>query len=178
MNLFVDRGYDNTPLSLVAKEAGLSKAGIYHYFESKERLLYSLHQYEIEEKLLPILEKTKSAPDSEKSLRGFIHDFISLLNMNPGSRVLIHEAKRLEPSHHQEINKVWRRLLDVITDHIGGLQDEGKASKTLNKTFAAFSLIGMCVWTSYWVDKSKPESISELARTYASIFLNGIKADL
>ncbi len=178
IDLFIERGYDNTPLSLVARETGLSKAGIYHYFESKEHLLYLIHKHDIEENLLPILEKTEAEPDPDKRLRGFIHEFINLLNSNHGSRILIHETKRLEPSHYQEIIKSWQRLLNVITDTIGRLQEKGKASKTLNKRFTAFSVIGMCVWTSYWFDRSRPESIDELARTFASIFMNGIKADI
>jgi DNA-binding phage protein len=32
LKLLIERGYDNIPLSLIAKKAGLSKAGLYHHF--------------------------------------------------------------------------------------------------------------------------------------------------
>lgn len=37
--LFSERGYEETPISLIMGEAGLSKAGMYHYFASKEEIL-------------------------------------------------------------------------------------------------------------------------------------------
>ncbi len=40
--LFARRGFYNTPISLIAKEAGISKGLIYNYFDSKESLLYEI----------------------------------------------------------------------------------------------------------------------------------------
>ena len=49
----------------------------------------------------------------------------------------------------------------------------GRVEK-INKTFAAFALIGMCSWTFYWFDYERQESGEELAETYARIFLKGV----
>lgn len=37
--LFSERGFDETPISLIMSESGLTKAGMYHYFSSKEEIL-------------------------------------------------------------------------------------------------------------------------------------------
>jgi len=37
-------GFHNTPMSLIAKEAGVSAGIIYHYFESKEALIHELYR--------------------------------------------------------------------------------------------------------------------------------------
>jgi AcrR family transcriptional regulator len=37
--LFSDRGFEETPISLIMSESGLTKAGMYHYFSSKEEIL-------------------------------------------------------------------------------------------------------------------------------------------
>ena len=42
LRLFLERGYDNTPMSLLAKKLGLTKAGIYHHFASKEDLFLTM----------------------------------------------------------------------------------------------------------------------------------------
>ena len=42
LKLFANRGYYNTPISLIARDAGISKGLIYNYFDSKETLLYEI----------------------------------------------------------------------------------------------------------------------------------------
>ena len=38
LKLFLQKGYDRASLKEIAREAGVTKGGIYHYFESKEHL--------------------------------------------------------------------------------------------------------------------------------------------
>jgi len=44
MRLFAEKGYQNTSISMIAKEAGMAKGALYHYFKSKEELLLSVIQ--------------------------------------------------------------------------------------------------------------------------------------
>jgi AcrR family transcriptional regulator len=46
--LFFERGYDSTSMDEVARRAGVSKATVYAYFESKENLLLQLIHDEVE----------------------------------------------------------------------------------------------------------------------------------
>lgn len=43
MELVTEHGFYATPMSLVAKRANVAAGTIYHYFESKEELIYALH---------------------------------------------------------------------------------------------------------------------------------------
>ena len=42
LELFATRGYHSTSISMIAKEADISKGLLYNYFESKEELLNSM----------------------------------------------------------------------------------------------------------------------------------------
>ncbi|MEM6429825.1 MAG: TetR/AcrR family transcriptional regulator [Deinococcota bacterium] len=42
LNLFATRGFSNTPVSLIAKQAGVSQGLMYRYFDSKEALLQEI----------------------------------------------------------------------------------------------------------------------------------------
>ena len=44
LNLIAANGFHGTPMSLVAKEAGVSAGIIYHYFESKDALIDELYR--------------------------------------------------------------------------------------------------------------------------------------
>lgn len=44
LDLLVEHGFHNTPMSLIARDAGVSAGIIYHYFESKEELILELYR--------------------------------------------------------------------------------------------------------------------------------------
>lgn len=49
MQLFAQRGYDATPISLIAKTAGVSQGLLYNYFESKTALLRAIFERSFEQ---------------------------------------------------------------------------------------------------------------------------------
>jgi AcrR family transcriptional regulator len=176
LDLFLERGYDATPMSLIAKRAGLTKAGIYHHFESKEELLYFVHKRHIEGLLLPMLEATASVTSAEKRIETFIREYALLLTRYPFLRVLINETKRLSPERKQDIRNAWRMGLNLVRDAIVELQQAGRCSPDLNPTYTAFAAIGMCSWICNWFDPNRRESGDDVARTMVQVFVRGILA--
>ncbi|MGO9046219.1 MAG: TetR/AcrR family transcriptional regulator [Xanthobacteraceae bacterium] len=177
LRLFLERGYDNTPMSLLAKRLGLTKAGIYHHFPSKEDLLFVVHKTAMERQLKPVFEAVARESDPERQLRIFLYDHTRMLALDPAAMLLIREARRLSPKHLQEIKKTWRRGFDVVRDAIVELQRQGRCRADFNPTFAGFAAIGMASWISYWFDPKRPESAEPLAQTIADIFITGLLAE-
>jgi len=173
LKLFTERGYDNTPLSLIAKTLGLSKAGLFHYFESKEHLLFLLHDFTVKRDMIPIIEGAESIQDPEERLRCFLESYTQLLARTAYSRVLIHEVRRLTPDHYTAIRAIWRRAFDLVRDTLKELELSGRA-KRLDMTFATFALIGMCSWVFYWFDYSRKDAAGKLSETFKEIFLSGV----
>ena len=172
LKLIIERGYDDTPLSLIAKELGFSKGGLFHHFSSKEQLLYEIIDYVLKKNFLPIIENAKKIQDPEKQLTYFFKGYTKLLSEGPVALVAIHEARRLDPEHYKEMRKIWRDALDFLYGAIDKMQAAGKAKK-LNKAFSAFALVGMCSWVYYWFDYSRKESAEELFDTFSEIFFRG-----
>lgn len=172
--LFLEHGYDATPMSLVAKHTGLTKPGIYHHFESKEHLLYVVHRNHIDRLLLPMIERASGEADPEARLRRFLYDYSFLLTHDPSARLLINEAKRLAPEHYAYIREAWRAGLDLIRGAIVALQTVGRCDASINPTYAAFAAIGMCSWIFNWFDQSRPEAGAEVARTMEDLFVRGL----
>ena len=71
LRLFLERGYDNTPMSLLAKRLGLTKAGIYHHFASKEDLLFLVHQTAMERGLEPVFDAAARETDPSHGCGSF-----------------------------------------------------------------------------------------------------------
>ena len=174
LELFIENGYDQTPLSQIAHELNLTKAGLYHYFQSKEELLFFLHQHNMEINFIPVLDAAEKIADPEKRIAYFLKHYTeSSLTKSAAAKVLIHEINRLQPEHQKIIKKTWRRAFNILRNAISELESAGKI-KGINKTFAAFAAIGMCSWTFYWFDYNRGKTGSELSDTYTKIFLNGL----
>ena len=47
LDLIKDHGFHGTPMSLVAKNAGVAAGTIYHYFEGKEQLICELYRFNL-----------------------------------------------------------------------------------------------------------------------------------
>lgn len=177
LELFIAQGYDATPLSHIAKALGLTKAGIYHYFKSKEELLFYIHDRNMKRDLIPIIEGAEKIKDPVKRISYMIENYTEKsMTIDSSARVLVHEVGRLKYNHQKIIRKSWRKFFYLIRNAISELQSSGKARK-IDETFAAFALIGMCSWTFYWFDHERKESAKKLSETYVNIFLKGIMKD-
>ncbi len=174
LQLFLERGYDNTPLSAVAERLGLTKAGVYHHFATKEDLLFMAHRRTMERQLLPLLAEAEAEPDPEKRLRKFIFEHARTLALEPTTGLLIREARRLVPKHLAEIKKSWRRGLKVLRNSVAELQARGRCRTDVNPTHAAFAAIGMTNWIPFWFDPTRPDSADEVARAMQVLFMDAL----
>ncbi len=174
--LILERGYDNTPMSVIAKTLGMTKAGIYHHIETKEDLLYAVHRRAIDQFLLPIMERADLVPEPEARLRLFLFEYAHLMTRDPAARVLINEARRLSPERYEEIRGVWRRGYHLVRDCIAALQATGRCRNDVDPGHAAFAALGMCAWILYWFDYKRPTTGNEIAATMCDIFMSGMLA--
>src|SRR5262250_3597133 len=70
--LFRDRGFDATSVSDIARALDMTKAGLYHYFTSKEALLFEIMMFGLERVHDEVLEPVRAIRDPEERLRQLI----------------------------------------------------------------------------------------------------------
>jgi AcrR family transcriptional regulator len=173
LDLFIKKGYDATPMSMIAKVLGMSKANLYYYFSSKEDLLYQIHLDDLKRRFIPIIEEAERLRDPEDRVVLFLRKFTLMCTSSPASRVLVHEIRSLNEVHYYEITSIWRRAYKVVCGAIKELQDSGRARK-LRESFLTFLGTGMVFWIVYWFDYSRQANAEELAETLVEVFLNGL----
>jgi TetR/AcrR family transcriptional regulator len=173
LEIFLKRGYDNTPMSHISKALGISKAALYHHYPSKERLLYHIIDHMMKKNFIPILDEAEKIHDPEARLIYFIKHYTKLMTDDSSPKIIIHEARRVNPQAYKMIKEVYRRVFDLIKGTIMELETSGKI-KTLNPSFTAFAVIGMSSWTFYWFNYSRKESSEELANTFIEMIFKGI----
>lgn len=69
--LFSEKGYENTPLSLVCETAKVSKGLIFHHFKSKDHLLRAIFS-----KTTEMIKEINRAEEKENSPQEKLHDLL------------------------------------------------------------------------------------------------------
>jgi AcrR family transcriptional regulator len=173
LDLFIQKGYSGTSISMIAKALGMSKANLYHYCSSKEDLFYKIHLDYLEKHFIPIIEEAEQLSDPRDRI-AFILKRLTLLNAsNKASRVLVPDIINLSRSHHKEIITIWRRAYDVVCSSVKELKRSGKTAK-FRESFLTLLGFGMANWIAFWFDYGRQVNAEELAETLVQTFLNGL----
>lgn len=172
--LFASRGFDGTPVRKIAEEAGLSVAGMFHYFSSKEEILFDIMIIFLDEglrKLKRICESDKDPVEKLEEVCKFFAEYFA--GHQDQLRILSSEGKALTLEHRQTFKDRQRQYVDLIRRLLEDLVRKGIA-KEIDPTVMAFLFFGMVLWTSQWYSpqgKVKPE---ELGQILGEVFLRGI----
>ena len=75
MEIFLKKGYENTTMESIAKKAGISKGGLYHYFKSKDMILMFVNQ-KISEEIEKIAYASMEMPSVKEALMFYIENYI------------------------------------------------------------------------------------------------------
>lgn len=98
LTLFRERGFDETTLRDVAREAGLSLGAAYYYFKSKEAIVGAYYDYVQEEHLARSREAFGKGGDLRTRLRAALHTKLDIMQ---GDRRLVRALFRYggDPEH-------------------------------------------------------------------------------
>jgi len=82
IDVFLEKGYEITTMDAIAKKAGISKGGLYHYFPSKEMVLIFAN-----EKISQKVQEIMAAASKRSSVKGgilyYIENYICYWLENP-----------------------------------------------------------------------------------------------
>src|SRR5229473_7263273 len=70
--VFYEKGYEGASMRDLSRATGMSLAGLYYYFESKERLLYLIQKHTFTTIMEQVRERLEDANQPEQRIRVFI----------------------------------------------------------------------------------------------------------
>lgn len=173
--VFHRKGYDNTSMSDIAAAAGLTKAGLYHYVSSKERLLYTVLDYGLDLTESAVIQPLEAIADPLERLNRMIelHLRSVLEERNLEIMGLLHECKTLAASDLAKINRRKKAYVQWTTELIADVLKKYNIDD-VNPKLAAFSLLGMLNWTYQWYKSTGSIQCDEIVKSFQQIFLQGI----
>ena len=173
--LFARNGFHNTAIADVARECGISKSLLYHYFTSKEDILFAAmedHVLLLRETGKGIVEGKGNAREKFQVLtRGFLDIY---KNAQARHAVLLGELKALDPKQQRRIIKTQREIVEIFSALIGQLT-QGKTEARALRTVLTMLFLGMINWTHTWYDPNGTLKPADLADLAAAIFALGLR---
>jgi len=157
----------------LSRASGMSLAGLYYYFESKEKLLYLIQRHSFTTILERLRARLALVTDPEERVRIFILNHLEYFLANQKAmKVLSHEDEVLKNGYGTEIAAIKREYVRTCVE----LMEELKRSRAVefSSRTAALSLFGMMNWIYTWYKPRLDGGAPELAREMGDIFLHGL----
>jgi AcrR family transcriptional regulator len=171
--LFSAQGYPRSSIADLADACKLSRGALYHYFDSKEAILFAILDAHIRE-MIQRVETAVSA--GGRTLTQFQNVIRAIVEVNAKSpheqRVLIHDLSFLNEEEQQIIKSLERQLVDIVTELLVRLDAEGRIVKRTKKIYTMI-LFGIINYTYTWYDPKGAIGPNEFADMAVELFLHG-----
>ncbi|WP_203073176.1 TetR/AcrR family transcriptional regulator [Falsiroseomonas ponticola] len=172
VELFYERGYENTTLDAVAERLGVTKPFIYAHFNAKSELLAEICARGVAAALHAMqgaLGLVGASPTEKLAALG--RRFVTaVLESQKYIAIFTREEKNLLPRDYERISQM-RRDFDR---QLAGLLAEGVASgefRIADPRLAALAIGGMVGWAYVWYRPAGRLSVAELAEEMAALVL-------
>jgi AcrR family transcriptional regulator len=172
--VFRARGYHQASIRDIARATGISLAGLYYYFSSKEELLFLIQRHAFETILAAAKEGLRGFESPEERLRVLIRLHLQFFLDHPNEmKVLTHEEEWLSKERGREVRAIKRVYYQLCFAEVQALK-ENCGHPGLNTRLAVLSLFGMMNWIYTWYNPKIDPDAEACAKTMADIFFNGI----
>lgn len=172
--IFSEKGYHAASVRDVAAVTGVSPAGLYYYFKSKEELLYLI----LGPSLATLLDRVKDgisrAGDPGQRLRSIVRTHLRYSQEHRHEmRVLVRDWEALRNSFGAEVRRLMREYANIV---IGTFRELSPSRSPREARAAAFGLFGMLSWVDQWYRPEHDLPVTALADRFSGILIDGFLA--
>ena len=172
---FAELGFPSASMNDIARRCGVSKGLLYHYYASKEQLLYDVTEQYTQRLVALVEEAERRVRDPAKRLAELIQLFLEEYQTSQARHmVLLHDLRFLPDAERRVVVGNQRRVIDSFAAAIRaahGLPENLPVVKPVT-----MMLFGMMNWTFTWLKPDKGVSYAEFAEMVAEVFAAGVAA--
>ena len=177
--IFAEKGYHSTTMRDISRETGVSLAGIYHYFKSKDELLFLIQDNCFGRVVEKLEERLKEASNPIEKLHIVIENHLSFFAANMAEmKVLSHEAETLAGEKYERIAGKKQEYTRLVRNILAEINKQNSNSKTkADLTVSTYALFGMMNWIYNWYDPKGKLKVADLSESITRLFLGGFMAE-
>jgi AcrR family transcriptional regulator len=173
--LFRERGFADTGMRDIAGAADLSAANLYHYFDSKNDLLFYCQDRALDRMLATVAHARRESASAPRRLRVVLHAHLqTLLDEIEGATAHL-QVESLPPALREAIvrkrDRYERALRRIITEGIerGELVD-------MEPAVVARAMLGAMNWTVTWFRPDGPDTAAAVGEVISRFLVRGVAA--
>ena len=169
--LYAKRGFQGASVADLAKACGTSNALIYHYFPSKDDILYEVMTAHLDD-VVDAADDAMQSGDAGERLRALTMAFMRLYaGAQASQKVLLNELDNLPPERRAEVVAKQRRIISVVEALVREIRpDADPVALPLSMLF-----FGMINWTHTWFRPDGRVDAERLADLAVDMALNGLQ---
>lgn len=179
VRVFARKGYYNSRVSDIAREAGIAAGTIYLYFKTKDDILVTLFRDKMAEFVGALRKAIADEPDAASKVRRLVALHFCMLEENPELAEVVQVELRqgqkfFRGASSQEIGAYFALIGSVLEEGMA----EGRFRSSLPVKVATKMLFGaMDQMATSWVLGKRGYRLVDTADAVAEIFLQGIAAN-
>ena len=174
--IFADKGFFQSTISMIAREAGVADGTIYLYFKNKEDLFIQFFNYKIRHFFSRLDEAVDKGANAKEKLRFFIQRHLEEFQNDRDMAILYqaetHNTKRIAEESIKEMSRLYLNLISEIVEQG---QEEGWVRKNLYLGIVKRMMIGAVDEViNTWIHKKGNYDLASMADPLVDLFINGI----
>ncbi|ETA50816.1 TetR/AcrR family transcriptional regulator [Ponticoccus alexandrii] len=173
--LFADEGYGRASMAQVAQACGISKANIYHYYNSKEALLFDILDAHLSGLRDQIAGLRHVSDDPERQLRTITREILVAYKGREAEHGVQLNAIRALPGDQQAVLIAYQRdLVAEVRDRLARLAPPALAADRSAMRALTMSYFAMVNWHFQWDDQADEAGRADYAEMICDLLLGGM----
>jgi AcrR family transcriptional regulator len=174
--LFAQQGYMRASIADLADACRLSRGALYHYFDSKEAILFAILDAHVRQMISDVEAAMARQSTMIDRFRAAIRAIVELnARSSNEQRLILNDLAFLAEAEQKAIKTLERQLVDTISDLLIRLDTEGKIVKRSKKVYTMM-LFGMLNFSHTWYDPKGDIEPQEFADMVVDLFMYGFAA--
>ncbi|SMX51095.1 TetR/AcrR family transcriptional regulator [Actibacterium lipolyticum] len=174
--VFAEHGYDRASLNQLAGACDISKANIYHYYGSKEDILFAIldgYLMALRDRICGLNIATLSAPDQ---LRATVSEVLLAYQGADHEHRLQTMALDALPADRQDILRGYQRdLIRHLSRIMRTVAPEVFGTDAAKLRSATMSVFGMMNWFYMWNRSADEKARMDYAKLVSNMVLDGVQ---
>jgi len=174
--VFAEHGFARASMSLVARDCGISKANIYHYYASKDALLFDI----LDTYLSALRDRVLGLPldglSPEAQLGRIVSEILlAYEGMDHQHKIQTEGIALLEPRQQTVLKSYQRDMVRHLSDVVARIAPEVFAGDASKLRATVMSIFGMINWFYMWNRSADRDAREDYARLVTQMTLNGVR---
>src|SRR5947208_12664332 len=176
--LFSAQGYMRASIADLADACKLSRGALYHYFDSKEAILFAILDAHVRRMISDVEQAMARQSTNLDRFRAAIRAIVELnARSSNEQRLILNDLAFLAEAEQKAVKALQRQLVDTVSDLLVRLDTEGKIVKRSKKVYTMM-LFGMLNFSHTWYDPNGDIAPNEFADMVVDQFLYGFAASV